>query len=370
MISAFRHNYLKNIFLIILISVVLLAVLISKEDDEVGMVEDLLVQESVEHAQQEAKPKADARKQEPVFPQVIDEAPLEPTCQEILAASPFYRADSLQVVIKEKELRQEGKSELADRLQAISCVPQGVWVSGRDPAWEVSRAKHIVEKAKQQGKIPLFVIYDGPEHSKATWRHVGTGKAYEEWMGIFASALGASSAWIVFEPDALLLAPAYSEEDRAMRLEELKNGVRILKEQNPLARVYIDAGHHQWKGAAFVVSLLRQAGIELADGFALNVSNHQTVSEEIAYGVQIATLIGNTHFIIDTGQAGKKVEGKEWCNAPGRALGQIPTTDTGNALVAAFVWAKPPGESDGICNGGPPPGKFWLEYALQLIANE
>lgn len=31
------------------------------------------------------------------------------------------------------------------------------------------------------------------------------------------------------------------------------------------------------------------------------------------------------------------------------------------------MWIKPPGESDGSCNGGPTPGKFWLDYALDLI---
>lgn len=44
--------------------------------------------------------------------------------------------------------------------------------------------------------------------------------------------------------------------------------------------------------------------------------------------------------------------------------------DTGNTFIDAFLWVKPPGESDGTCNGGPPAGKFWLDYALGLIRNK
>jgi endoglucanase len=33
------------------------------------------------------------------------------------------------------------------------------------------------------------------------------------------------------------------------------------------------------------------------------------------------------------------------------------------------LWVKPPGESDGYCQGGPAPGEFWLEYALGLVKN-
>ena len=44
-----------------------------------------------------------------------------------------------------------------------------------------------------------------------------------------------------------------------------------------------------------------------------------------------------------------------WCNPPGRALGEEPTTDTGDPLVDAYLWIKPPGDSDGTCQGGRPP---------------
>jgi endoglucanase len=69
---------------------------------------------------------------------------------------------------------------------------------------------------------------------------------------------------------------------------------------------------------------------------------------------------GTTHFVIDTSRNGlgpwkptaAYPDAQDWCNPPGRGLGVPATTETGNALVDAYVWAKVPGESDGSCNRG------------------
>ncbi|NEE07199.1 glycoside hydrolase family 6 protein, partial [Streptomyces sp. SID7499] len=57
---------------------------------------------------------------------------------------------------------------------------------------------------------------------------------------------------------------------------------------------------------------------------------------------------------------------ESWCNPPGRALGEAPTTQTGDERVDAYLWIKRPGESDGDCKGGPKAGAWWPEYALGL----
>ena len=41
-----------------------------------------------------------------------------------------------------------------------------------------------------------------------------------------------------------------------------------------------------------------------------------------------------------------------WCNQAGAGLGIRPTADTGTPGVDAFVWVKPPGESDGVSQAG------------------
>ena len=57
--------------------------------------------------------------------------------------------------------------------------------------------------------------------------------------------------------------------------------------------------------------------------------------------------------IVDTsrnGIQGLREEWGEWCNVNGAALGTFPINRTGDAQTDAFVWAKPPGQSDGTSN--------------------
>jgi len=58
------------------------------------------------------------------------------------------------------------------------------------------------------------------------------------------------------------------------------------------------------------------------------------------------------HFVIDTSRNGQGpwAGTLDWCNPPGRGLGETPTTDTGDELVDAYLWIKVPGESDGQCD--------------------
>ena len=130
--------------------------------------------------------------------------------------------------------------------------------------------------------------------------------------------------------------------------------------------MYIDAGNARWQPAPVMANRLQQAGIAMADGFSLNVSNFQPTSINVAYGEQISRLTGGKHFIIDTSRNGMPANSTEWCNPRGRALGVTPTTNTGHPLIDAFLWVKQPGESDGTCNGGPRAGSWWSDYALEL----
>src|SRR5439155_100801 len=126
------------------------------------------------------------------------------------------------------------------------------------------------------------------------------------------------------------------------------------------------AGNAAWQPAGVMAARLRSAGIGAARGFALNVSNFRSTADSEAYGLAVsAALGGGVPFVIDTSRNGAgPAPGNVWCNPPGRGLGTPPTTDTGRPLVDAYLWVKAPGESDGACNGGPPAGTWWPEYAL------
>jgi len=173
----------------------------------------------------------------------------------------------------------------------------------------------------------------------------------------------------VLEPDALGLltkANCLSEAEQAERLALIKDAVRVLR-QNPKAVVYIDSGHAHWDPAEVFAGRLRKAGIEDANGFALNTSNYVTTEENIAFGKKLSKLTDGAHFVIDTSRNGVgATPDNQWCNPPGRKIGKPPTTSTDDPLIDGFLWLKRPGESDGECNGGPKAGVFWIEKALDM----
>ena len=191
-----------------------------------------------------------------------------------------------------------------------------------------------------------------------------------------AAGLGSKRAVFVLEPDGLpLMTKCLNAEKQAERVAMIRYAVEKL-ESTPGATVYLDAGHSAWVPAAEMAPRLKAAGIDLADGFSLNVSNYQATPDLLAYGHALSALLGGKHFIIDTSRNGngapQGVSGDDeraWCNPDGRALGTPPTTNTGDPLCDAFLWLKPPGESDGTCNHGPAAGAWWPQKALEMARN-
>jgi endoglucanase len=136
---------------------------------------------------------------------------------------------------------------------------------------------------------------------------------------------------------------------------------------HPDVSVYLDAGNSNWHTASDIAGRLEQAGVDQAQGFALNVSNFVATATETQYGDAVSALIGGKHFVVDTSRNGRgPTPDAQWCNPSGRALGDRPTAATGDPLADAYLWIKHPGESDGTCNGGPSAGEWWADYALGL----
>ena len=133
----------------------------------------------------------------------------------------------------------------------------------------------------------------------------------------------------------------------------------------PLGSGFPDCPNQYWNGgplpAKIAVLLGEWTGVALSaygvwsdesDDPALNTSGIN-----LRYGATPA----NTHFVIDTSRNGQGPwdwaaagyadagVAQDWCNPPDRGLGVVPTTQTGNDLVDAYLWIKVPGESDGAC---------------------
>lgn len=257
----------------------------------------------------------------------------------------------------------------AATLDVIANAPQAGWFGN----WNSNiygDVKKFVDDAVSKNQVPTLVFYNIPQRDCGSYSAGGSAHAdaYWAWVGAAAAAIGNRQAIVILEPDALAGITCLGAEDQVSRLSMLAGAVSALKSY-PAIRVYLDAGHAHWIAAGEMGKRLSSAGIAQADGFSLNVSNYIATDDNVAYGTQLSKLVGDKHFVIDTSRNGKGSANGEWCNPAGRAIGRMPSTNTGNSLIDAFLWVKNPGESDGTCNGGPSAGTFWPDMALTLVRN-
>lgn len=276
------------------------------------------------------------------------------------------------------QLSSAGRVADARAMARLAAQPTATWLTGQPGVRGVVRT--LTRQASAAGKSALLVAYDIPERDCGGYSAGGapSAAAYRQWITAVADGIGDRAATVIVEPDAIAqsLMPgcALTSTTRADRLSLLRFAVQTLK-VHANTTVYLDAGNPGWiKPVSRLVPSLRAAGISTADGFALNVANFYTTNSVIAYGEELSRELGGKHFVIDTSRNGDGAppssggtEPPTWCNPPGRSLGHVPTTNTGNPLVDAYLWIKQPGFSDGTCDRGDPPAGQWMpDYALGL----
>lgn len=258
-----------------------------------------------------------------------------------------------------------GDVDAARVYERLAETPSGIWLTPEQyPPGEVgAEVARVVADAAAQDLVPVFVVYGIPDRD-CTGGFSGGGlpaDQYGAWVQEIAAQAGGSV--VVVEPDALASALECDRRDERVRL--IGDAVDVLADAG--ATTYVDGGHSHWVDPEQLATLMRQVGVERARGFATNVSNYQTDDDERAYADQLSGLLDGAHYVIDSGRNGRGST-DEWCNPAGRAFGREPeVVDDGSALDA-YLWVKPPGESDGECQGGPAAGEFWPERALEMGA--
>ncbi|MFC7495054.1 MULTISPECIES: glycoside hydrolase family 6 protein [unclassified Nocardioides] len=247
-------------------------------------------------------------------------------------------------------------------------TPQGVWLTPEEtPAGEVGPyVTRVVEAAEDAGRVPTLVVYGIPDRDCSGGFSAGglSADQYGPWVQEIADAAKPGEhVAVVVEPDALasLLECGSTEK----RVELIADAVDRLAAAG--LTTYVDGGHSNWIEPSELAPLLEQVGVEDVRGFATNVSNFQSDDDEAAYAEELSDLLDGAHYVIDTGRNGFGATG-EWCNPSGRAFGTAPSGVSDQGSLDAYVWVKPPGESDGECNGGPSAGDFWPERALEIAA--
>jgi endoglucanase len=309
---------------------------------------------------------------------VVDPAAASPVNP--FAGARFYVDPASPALATIRMWNAQGRMADATQLQKIASAPKPVryfaeWTEKGTAAGVKVEVGRYIATVKATGALPVIGAYAVPHRDCGSFSAGGftTPEAYRSWIDGYAAGIATEKVIVILEPDAIAGLDCLSTGDQALRLELLTYAVDAIKTR-PNAHVYLDAGHSRWRPATTIVSRLKLAGIDRADGFFTNDANFNATANEIAFGTQVSAGVGGKHFVIDTSRngLGRYTGGTHdgncpsQLNPPGRALGALPTATTGNPLVDAFFWLKTPGASDGACGTFPAAGAWLPEYALGL----
>ncbi|MFD3516230.1 glycoside hydrolase family 6 protein [Streptomyces sp. NPDC058657] len=273
-----------------------------------------------------------------------------------------------------KALAEESDPANKALIKKIAQQPAGEWLI---PENAKEQAKGFTEAAAKADREAILVVYNIPHRDCGNFSGGGAadGNAYRAFIKEVAEGIGDRPATVILEPDAVLhlVDQCTPEKFHEERYDLLKGAIKTLKQQ-PKTKVYLDAGNAGWGKPDQIFEPLKWSGVDQADGFSVNVSNFYSTEDSKKYGKELSAKVGNKPFVIDTSRNGNgPVQQKDlkdpWCNPPGRALGEVPTTKTGDPQVHALLWVKRPGESDGTCRNGPQAGRWFADYALELAKN-
>ncbi|WP_100444869.1 glycoside hydrolase family 6 protein [Glycomyces xiaoerkulensis] len=250
------------------------------------------------------------------------------------------------------------RADLID--ERIAQTPAGTWFAEHNPGEVQGQVADIVSQSG--GEAPIMVVYNIPDRDcgGASSGGAPSHSAYRDWIDQFAAGLS-GAAYIVVEPDTL----PHECADPSQRNQSLTYAVQTLKAASSQAHVYLDVGHSAWLSPGEAASRLQSAGLQSADGFALNTSNYRSTDEAVGYAHDIQNIVGSDKAaVIDTSRNGNgPAPDDEWCDPSGRAIGEHPTTNTGVNGIDAYLWTKLPGEADG-CAGSA--GQFIADLAYEL----
>jgi len=319
----------------------------------------------------------------------------------------------------------------APALKKLAVQPTAVWLDSVKRVPSVSR--HLDEARRQQVAgappvVPVFVVYDLPGRDCAAKASSGEfsvkdeARYQHEYIDAIAAAFRAHPSQpvvIILEPDSLAnLATNLGLESCAAAEGAYRRGIAyaISKLSLPNVSIYLDAAHGGWLGwkrnltkiAEIFRSVLDAAGgSEHIRGFAVNVSNYNPTKvvggrrgspsdpgpDELSYVDDLRQALSEVGihdkgFVIDTarnGRLGIRANGANWCNIARAGLGERPHVAPVPG-IDAYLWIKPPGESDGTSDpraprfdsncaspealpGAPQAGELFPAYLLDLVKN-
>jgi endoglucanase len=211
------------------------------------------------------------------------------------------------------ELTSQGDKKAAAQIRAMAETPQAVWFEAGTPKSVRQDVRLTVARAAAKRSVPVLVTYNIPFRDCAQFSAGGatTRAEYEAWIDGFAASIGDHPAIVILEPDGLGIIPWYdpygsadgpnalewcqpaeadpatAASDRFAMLNHAVDALAVL----PNVTTYLDGTHSAWLGSGDIADRLVRAGVGVADGFFLNVSNYQFTENNVQYGRWISQCI-------------------------------------------------------------------------------
>ncbi|KAG6314143.1 Exoglucanase 2 [Claviceps purpurea] len=322
---------------------------------------------------------------------------------------------------------------MATAAEKVAKTPAFYWMDSLSKTPVMKKMLADIREANRKGGnyAGQFVVYDLPDRDCAaaassgefTIRNNGVAK-YKNYIDTIRKIVLAYSdvrIMLIIEPDSLSnmvtnLNIAKCSKAKSAYLEGVNYALRQLNLPN--VAMYLDAGHAGWLGwpanqdsaAQLFAKVYKDAGSPSSlRGLVTNVANYNgwdtatppryttgnAIYDEKHYIHALSPLLerhgwAGARFITDQGRAGRQPTGQtswsHWCNAKGTGFGLRPSANTGDALLDAFVWVKPGGESDGTSKASsrrydyhcgfedalkpaPEAGEWFHEHFVQLLRN-
>ena len=208
------------------------------------------------------------------------------------------------------QLMSKGKVADAALIYDMVTTPQAVWFTSGTPKQVQHSVSSTVRQAARQRSIPTLVAYDLPYRYCGQYSSGGAAGtvAYEKWIAAFADGIGDQQAQVVLEPDGLGLIPNYVSTLDGTSNCTINNGPSIaagdaatpanlfaqlnfavdVLAKLPHVSVYLDATHTAWQNVGESADRLVKAGVLRADGFFVNLSNHQYTPNLVQYGAWVS----------------------------------------------------------------------------------
>ena len=341
------------------------------------------------------------------------------------------------VYARSVESSMQKEPALANQMGKLRNVSTAVWI---DRIASISKIEPVLsdirrmQKANGRSYLATFVIYNLPERDCAAKASAGELSALDnglsryrtEYIDVIANLFAKYSdikIAAIVEPDSLPNLATNMGLSKCVTAAPLyKQGVAYAIQKLALKHValYLDAAHGGWLGwpenrkkvaQVFKEVLDLAGGSQKIRGFASNVSNYSPLRvnqasqqspdyyqfnpaiDELTF-VQLMVQdfqeagIEHRNFVIDTSRNGNPKSRKNWgswCNVDQAAIGERPTLAPAPG-IDAYLWIKPPGESDGTSRssatrfdsscvsadskmGAPEAGEWFHEHFTSMVRN-